>query len=171
MRFNEKKAELKKQGLDSEILLYHGTSSANTEGICKTNFKIGLSSRFAHGRGIYLSRQITCSLMYGEELIVCKVLLGRKKGGNLVQYTNPGKLEDGFDSNEVDQKVGTKGWNAIVIRSVDQILPYCIISAEYPEDVKVGTSKGRPKQPWYTKIWNGIRGNSSKFLHMLRLNQ
>ena len=94
--------------------------------------------------------------MYGEELIVCKVLLGRKTGGNLVQYTNPGKLKDGFDSNEVDQKVGTKGWNAIVIRSVDQILPYCIISAQYPEAVKIGTKNGRPKQPWYTKFWSGI---------------
>ena len=156
MRFNEKKAEFKKQGLDSEILLYHGTSSANTEGICKTNFKMGLSSRFAHGRGIYLSRQPTCSLMYGEELIVCKVLLGRKKGGNLVQYTNPGKLEDGFDSNEIGG-VGHQA-SVIVICSVDQILPYCIISAEYPEAVKVGACKGKPQHPWYNKIWNGIRG-------------
>ena len=171
MRFNEKKAEFKKQGLDSDILLYHGTSSASTKGICKTNFRMDLSSRCAHGRGIYLSRCPTSSLKYGEELIVCKVLLGRKQGGNLVQYTNPGKLEDGFDSNEVDQKVGTKGWNAIVIRSVDQILPYCIISAEYPEAVKVGKFKGRPKLPLYAKIWNGVRGKSSKFLHMLRLNQ
>ena len=27
---------------------------------------------------------------------------------------------------------------AFVIRSVDQILPYCVISAEYPECIKVG---------------------------------
>ena len=152
-RFNEKKAEFKKQGLHSEIFLYHGTSSANTGGICETNFRMDLSSRFAHGRGIYLSRQPTCSLMYGEELIVCKVLLGRKQG----QFTDPGPLKDGFDSTEVDRY--WKGhWNAIVIRSVDQILPYCIISAEYPEAVKVGACKGKPQHPWYTKIWNGIRG-------------
>ena len=157
MRFNEKKAEFKKQGLDSEILLYHGTSSANTKGICKTNFRMDLSSRFAYGRGIYLSRHPTCSLLYGEELIVCKVLLGRKQGPS--NCTNSGKLEDGFDSNEVyRRRPSFISWNAIVIRSVDQILPYCIISAEYPKAVKVGTWKGRPKQPLHTEIWNGIRG-------------
>ena len=56
-RFNEKKMEFQKKGLNSEILLYHGTSSANTDSICKTNFRIqGVSVRFAHGCGIYLSR-------------------------------------------------------------------------------------------------------------------
>ena len=45
-------------GLNSEILLYHGTASANTDSICKTNFKLDMSVRFAHGRGIYLSRLV-----------------------------------------------------------------------------------------------------------------
>ena len=48
--------ELQVGGLNSEILLYHGTASANTDSICKTNFKLDMSVRFAHGRGIYLSR-------------------------------------------------------------------------------------------------------------------
>ena len=31
--FNQKKAELQKKGFNSEILLYHGTSSGNTDSI------------------------------------------------------------------------------------------------------------------------------------------
>ena len=50
--------ELQVGGLNSEILLYHGTASANTDSICKTNFKLDMSVRFAHGRGIYLSRLV-----------------------------------------------------------------------------------------------------------------
>ena len=36
-------------------------------------------SRFAYGRGIYLSKYPTTSLLYGEALVVCKVLLGRRQ--------------------------------------------------------------------------------------------
>lgn len=135
-KFNKKKLEFQEKGHHSDILLYHGTSSANTDGICKTNFRLDLSVRFAYGRGIYLSKYPTTCLRYGGELIVCRVLLGRK------QDPSSHGLKDGFDSKEhetwaeegkVDQKP-----RAIVIRSVDQILPYCIISAEYPKAVKIG---------------------------------
>lgn len=159
-RFNQKRAEFQKQGLNSEVLLYHGTSSANADGICKTNFRMDLSVRFAHGRGIYLSKYPTVSLQYGEELIVCKVLLGRKQS----LLKDPGPFKDCFDSKECRLPKGhTKMMGAeptaFVVRSVEQILPYCIISAEYPEAVEIGTRKStvqsvqRAQQQIYNKIW------------------
>ena len=144
-RFNEKKAEFQKKGLNSEILLYHGTSSANTDSICKTNFRMDMSVRFAHGRGIYLSKYPTTSLQYGGDLIVCRVLLGRK------QDPSSYGLKDDFDSKEYIGRRDEEGkpnlkYHAMVISSVDQILPYCIISAEYPEAVKIGGRKMTDKQ-------------------------
>ena len=141
-KFCQKKTELQKKGFNSEILLYHGTSSVNTDSICKTNFRMDMSVRFAHGRGIYLSKYPTTSLQYGGDLIVCKVLLGRKQDPSIHG------LKDEFDSKEYtgsgirrqDEAVEKPNhqYHAIVIKSVDQILPYCIISAEYPKAVQIG---------------------------------
>ena len=80
---------------------------------------------------------------------MCRVLLGRKQ--DPTTFTN--KLNDGFDSKEYvgredanpDGKVDLN-FHAIVIRSVDQILPYCVISAEYPEAVKIGDRQLTNKQ-------------------------
>ena len=157
-RFNKKKEEFQNKGLNSENLLYHGTSSANTYSICKTNFRLDKSVRFAHGQGIYFSRHPTNSLQYGEDLIVCKVLLGRKQEPSFDEVkdgfdSKEDELKDGFDSKEFRGrndnvkhffKNHANHFDAIVIRSVDQILPYCIISAEYPESVKIGGMK-RPE--------------------------
>ena len=69
---------------------------------------------------------------------MCKVLLGCK------QKSETYSLQDGYDSKEyVGRKdLGgasvDKNYHAIVVRSPDQILPYCIISAEYPNTVKIG---------------------------------
>ena len=49
------------------------------------------------------------------------------------------------EKNISEEKSNLK-YHAIVIRSVDQILPYCIISAEYPEAVKIGGMKMSDKQ-------------------------
>ena len=47
--------------------------------VCRTNFNLEAMSRFAWGRGIYLSKYPETSLLYGEALVVCKVLLGQKQ--------------------------------------------------------------------------------------------
>ena len=60
-------------------------------------------------------------------------------------------LQEGYDSLEIKPRNSGPGSvpsaafgrvshvaGAFVIRSVDQILPYCVISAEYPEGIKIG---------------------------------
>ena len=48
-------------------------------GSCRSNFNLDAMSGFAYGRGIYFSKYPTTSLLYGEALVVCKVLLGRRQ--------------------------------------------------------------------------------------------
>ena len=95
-RFRAKKEEFEQDRLhsypydDEPVLLFHGTSFDNTDGICRTNFNLDAMSRFAFGRGIYLSKYPTTSLLYGEALVVCKVLLGRR------QATDATRVADGI---------------------------------------------------------------------------
>ena len=55
---------------------------------CRTNFNLEAMSRFAWGRGIYLSKYPTTSLLYGEALVVCKVLLGRRQATDATPVAN-----------------------------------------------------------------------------------
>ena len=129
--------------------------------VCRTNFNLDAMTRFAWGRGIYLSKYPITSLLYGEALVVCKVLLGRKQVPSqtstptrtaaaptlsLAPNPSPGRLlQEGYDSLEIIpnafQKIpGKMSYvaGAFVIRSVEQILPFCVISAEYPKSIKIG---------------------------------
>ena len=129
--------------------------------VCRTNFNLDVMTRFAWGRGIYLSKYPITSLLYGEALVVCKVLLGRKQVPSqtstptrtaaaptlsLAPNPSPGRLlQEGYDSLEIIpnafQKIpGKMSYvaGAFVIRSVEQILPFCVISAEYPKSIKIG---------------------------------
>ena len=124
--------------------------------VCRTNFNLDAMTRFAWGRGIYLSKYPITSLLYGEALVVCKVLLGRKQvpsqtstiWNNVAPNPSPGRLlREGYDSLEIrpndhplDQLPGKMSHvaGAFVIRSVEQILPFCVISAEYPKSIKIG---------------------------------
>ena len=163
------------------IMLFHGTSFDNTDGICRTNFNLDAMSRFAWGRGIYLSKYPITSLLYGEALVVCKVLLGRKQATAVNAYaadvskttasaTAASKktggapapalgyvgrqLQEGYDSLEIkpNEKYQLPGKTmshvagAFVIRSVDQILPYCVISAEYPKSIQIGGMQSKSLQ-------------------------
>ena len=128
----EKSPNAGKRTSTNEVLLFHGTSSANTDGICRTNFNLDMSVRFVHGRGIYLSEYPTKSLQYGEALLVCKVLLGRE------QEPSSSRLQKGYDSLKIKSDPDSYIAGTYVIRSVEQILPYFVISAEYPEAIKIG---------------------------------
>ena len=55
---------------------------------CRTNFNLEAMSRFAWGHGIYLSKYPTTSLLYGEALVVCKVLLGRRQATDATPVAN-----------------------------------------------------------------------------------
>ncbi len=79
-KYRAQKEALRASGMEvTESLLFHGTSSKNAEGICKTNFDPAKLKRFAYGKGIYFSRCPNVSLGYGEDLLLCKVLLGKKQ--------------------------------------------------------------------------------------------
>merc|ERR1712039_799197 len=69
------------------------------------------------------------------------------------------RLQEGYDSFEIKPRNSGQGSvatamvggvssiaGAFVIRSVDQILPYCVISAEYPECIKVGGLQSKSRQ-------------------------
>ena len=87
-KFVAKKEEFKKEGRDaSELVLFHGTSHANTHDICTGNFNLDISNRFAFGRGIYFSKCPNVSLQYGDDLILCRVLPGQKQDGTAARQT------------------------------------------------------------------------------------
>ena len=133
-QFLDKKAQLGLAGRDdSELVLFHGTGHANTHEICSGNFNLDLSNRFAYGRGIYFSKCPNTSLQYGDDLILCRVLPGHKKrtvaNANANDRTT---LQPGFDSLEIDwMRNNDPGSNAIVVRTPEQILPYCVIKTEH----------------------------------------
>ena len=143
-QFMAKKLEFQKAGRNTnELVMFHGTSPANTHDICTGNFNLDLSNRFAFGRGIYFSKCPNTSLQYGKDLILCRVLPGLKHETKWVEKHRQ-TLQDGFDSLEIDwQRNNDPGSNAIVVRAADQILPYCVIRTEH---ITAG-SKVSPKNP------------------------
>jgi len=147
-QFMAKKLELLKEGRDfSEVVMFHGTSPANTHDICTGNFNLDLSNRFAFGRGIYFSKCPNTSLQYGKDLILCRVLPGLKHMTKWVEKDRQ-TLQDGYDSLEIDwQRNNDPGSNAIVVRAADQILPYCVIRTEHVTATK-------PKNPAPKKATN-----------------
>ena len=71
--------EFQNAGLDTgELVLFHGTTPANTHNICTGNFELDVSNRFMFGRGIYFSKCPNTALQYGQDLIMCRVIIGRK---------------------------------------------------------------------------------------------
>jgi Fe2+ transport system protein FeoA len=129
-QFIAKKQRLLSLGCNgAEQLMFHGTHPANTHNICTGNFNLAVKSkRFAYGRGIYFSQCPNISLGYGSDLILCRVLpgLSQPKDVNGNNY-----LKEEYDSLE--------GWgyddtfNIIVIKTVEQILPYCIIRVDFQD--------------------------------------
>ena len=78
--YEKQKARFVKEGKEpKEMLLFHGTAVVNVDSILKENFKLGnqdKEKRSVFGEGIYFSEMPAVSLMYGNGLILCKVLLG-----------------------------------------------------------------------------------------------
>ena len=133
-QFLDKKAQLCAAGRDdSELVLFHGTGHVNTHEICSGNFNLDLSNRFLYGRGIYFSKCPNTSLQYGDDLILCRVLPGQKKSTVASANANDRTtLQPGFDSLEIDwMRNNDPGSNAIVVRTPEQILPYCVIKTEH----------------------------------------
>ena len=78
-RFNESKRRLEDQGIMcKERLVFHGTPLAtNVEPIFQHGLLLSKCTRFAHGYGIYFSEFPDISQAYGQNLLLCRVLVGR----------------------------------------------------------------------------------------------
>jgi len=120
-----------------EVLLFHGTSASCVESILKTNFQIDhlpvqqtnqndvRDKKMMFGRGVYFSEIPAVSLMYGNGLILCKVLLGNCQEYRPVASGEQPDIPEGFDSRQVITKDGSSVIH--VARNTSQILPYCVI--------------------------------------------
>ena len=120
-----------------EVLLFHGTSASCVESILKTNFQIDhmpvqqtsqndvRDKKMMFGKGVYFSELPAVSLMYGNGLILCKVLLGNCQDYRPVASGEQPDIPEGFDSRQVITKDGSSVIH--VARNTSQILPYCVI--------------------------------------------
>ena len=136
-RFNERKRWFKKQGITcKERLVFHGTpKDSNVEAIFQDGLLLSKCKRFKHGYGIYFSEFPDVSQVYGQNLLLCRVLVGRPYiKGNVetpsasVQFPNiPPAMGNwaipiGYNSKFVDPDVDGKA-KIIIIDNEDQILP------------------------------------------------
>ena len=82
----KEKFEVEGKGKE-EVLLWHGTDPSALDPILRDNFDIesapvqpelgaGRKKKMQFGRGIYFSEVPTVSLMYGNTLVLCRVVLG-----------------------------------------------------------------------------------------------
>ena len=115
-------------------MLFHGTSVEAVNKIVEAGWSPveagagggGGGRRTLFGQGVYLSSLPGVSLMYGEGLVLCKVLLGKTELYH-PQGQTPPAIPENYDSREVIRD-GLAVIN--VVSSVEQILPYCIINVK-----------------------------------------
>ena len=116
-----------------EILLFHGTNVQNIDSILNANFNIESSpvdrcKAMVYGRGVYMSEFPGVSLMYGNGLLLCKVLLGSIETVSMADICSKAQsMVETFDTREV-VKDGVTVMH--VIKNSDQILPYCVINLQ-----------------------------------------
>ena len=144
--FNEQKIKFSREGkVDKygkvpEYFLFHGTANENINMIIEDNFVINhnpsdRSKAMLFGRGIYLSELPGVSLMYGEGLLMCKVILGKcqkyfPNGGT------PPPIPEGYDSRIVIKN----GMEVVcVVKDPSQILPYSIVNIKPDRIIQTGT--------------------------------
>ena len=120
-RFYNSKRMLESQGIMcNERLVFHGTPDhRNVEPIFQNGLLLSKCTRFAHGYGIYFSEFPDVSQLYGQHLLLCRVLVGR-------HYTEGrdigGNIPPGYNSKFVAPDKDGKA-QMIVIDKEDQILP------------------------------------------------
>ena len=131
--FAKQKKIFEEEGKTStEMLLFHGTAVANVDSILRENFSLELSSAEqgkeksrVFGEGVYFSEMPAVSLMYGNGLILCKVLLGSCEIFNPKPESKQPEIPEDFDSREVKASEGSSVIH--VVRKPSQVLPYCVI--------------------------------------------
>ena len=106
--------------LSVSCLVFHGTPvHRNIESIFQDGLLLSKCKRFAHGYGIYFSEFPDISQVYGQHLLLCRVLVGRPYIETVTSNSNiPESYNSKFVAPDVDGKART-----IVIDKEDQILP------------------------------------------------
>merc|ERR1711973_294884 len=136
----ENEGKVDKYGNVPELLLFHGTTNENINKIVDDNFNIDIlpmnrGKLMLFGKGVYFSELPGVSLMYGESLILCKVLLGKCQK----YYPNgltPPEIPDEFDSRVIIRD----GLEVVtVIKKASQILPFCIVNIKKGRIVQIGS--------------------------------
>eukprot|EP01084_Bolivina_argentea_P286661 491780_1 len=135
-KFEAKKKQMMTKNVCKEsdlnvILAWHGTNTGNIENIVKNNFdlsKLGVNKKNKgyYGAGIYFSEFARISNVYGDGLLLCKVILGKEYQ---MQFGKPeiGRtLEPGYDSH-VAVKPNSDYGREVCVFDVDQILPCYIV--------------------------------------------
>jgi len=136
----ENEGKVDKYGNVPELLLFHGTTNENINKIVDDNFNIDIlpmnrGKLMLFGKGVYFSELPGVSLMYGESLILCKVLLGKCQK----YYPNgltPPEIPEDFDSRVIIRE----GLEVVtVVKKASQILPFCIVNIKKGRIVQIGS--------------------------------
>ena len=126
-----------------ERLMFHGTTEDSLARLLEENFDLDSvplqvvpggqerrlrSKATVYGRGVYFSGLPRVSLMYGDVLVLCRVLPGSSQ---TVAPLSPGSpvlppIPAQSDSRVV-RRAGGPGDLVVVVRSPTQVLPYCVI--------------------------------------------
>ena len=131
--YDKQKEIFKKEGKKTrEVYLFHGTAVANIDSILEENLSPnfasehrGMDKKTAFGKGIYLSQYPAVSLMYGNGLILFKVLLGNCELFTPKPLSEQGEIPEIFDSREVKAADGSSVIH--VVKKPSQVLPYCVV--------------------------------------------
>ena len=115
-----------------EVFLFHGTALTNVDSILRENLSLELSSeqqgkekKRLFGEGIYFSQYPAVSLMYGNGLILFKVLLGNCELFTPKRLSKQPQIPEIFDSREVRASDGSSVIH--VVKNPMQVLPYCVV--------------------------------------------
>jgi len=132
----QQQGKVNENGKVDEMLLFHGTAVSSLDSILSSNFMVDAmpvqqntanetrKKTMMFGRGVYFSEMPSVSLMYGNGLVLCKVMLGSCEVFK-PQGSTPADIPDQFDSREI-QAVDKQGV-IHVVKNPAQILPYCVI--------------------------------------------
>ena len=132
----KKSGKVNDMGKVDEMLLFHGTAVASIENILESNFLVDALPKQVNtmnetrkktmmfGRGVYFSEIPSISLMYGNGLVLCKVMLGDCEMFK-PQGSAPEDIPAQYDSREV--RSSENDGVIHVVKRPAQILPYCVI--------------------------------------------
>ena len=145
--FAKQKEIFKEEGkTTTEVYLFYGTAAANIDSILRENISLELSSKHqdSHkkrvlGEGMYFSQYPAVSLMYGNGLILFKVLLGNCELFTPKPLSEQPEIPQMFDSREVRAADGSSVIH--VVKKPSQVLPYCVVKLK---DVSLSSEYHKP---------------------------